>query len=112
MFFPFTISEFEVYGTKNSNEYVENCVIFELIVFLIVHFIEFDDNKVCHANGVSTRNTQELQYIYIYIFFIEAKTILKRNKRNNSNTIRNVIVVRMCALKMIFNEIFTKIMKK
>lgn len=56
---------------KQLNRNVENCVIFELIVFLDVHFIEFDDNKVCHANGVSIRNTR----VKIF-FFIEAKTIL------------------------------------
>lgn len=52
-------------AAKNWISNVENCVIFELIVFFDVHFTEFHDNKVCHANGVS--NSSSTPRITIYM---------------------------------------------
>ena len=65
-FFRLLSATFEVCEWNKSHWNALKLCLFQLIVFFMVHFIEFVDNKVCHANGVSTRNTTRHYNIYFF----------------------------------------------
>lgn len=88
-FFRLLSATFEVCEWNKSHWNALKLCLFQLIVFFMVHFIEFVDNKVCHANGVSSRNTQDIT-IYIIFFY---RGILKAKQAQQQQHHRKIVVV-------------------